>query len=147
MKIYEVNERPAILVQELLQVWEKSVRATHLFLSDEEVKAIKDYVPQALSGIAHLLIAENEAGMPVAFMGVEDGVLEMLFITPEERGKSLGKQLIRYGIENYGVERLAVNEQNPQAKGFYEHMGFQVYKRTETDEQGNPYPLLYMNRE
>ena len=147
MKIYEVNERPAILLQELLQVWEKSVRATHLFLSDEEVKAIKDYVPQALSGIAHLLIAENEAGMPVAFMGVEDGVLEMLFITPEERGKSLGKQLIRYGIENYGVERLAVNEQNPQAKGFYEHMGFQVYKRTETDEQGNPYPLLYMNRE
>lgn len=147
MKIYEVNERPAILVQELLQVWEKSVRATHLFLSDEEVKAIKDYVPQALSGIAHLLIAENETGMPVAFMGVEDGVLEMLFITPEERGKSLGKQLIRYGIENYGVERLAVNEQNPQAKGFYEHMGFQVYKRTETDEQGNPYPLLYMNRE
>ena len=146
MKIYEVNERPAILVQELLQVWEKSVRATHLFLSDEEVKAIKDYVPQALSGIAHLLIAENEAGMPVAFLGVEDGVLEMLFITPEERGKSLGKQLIRYGIENYGVERLAVNEQNPQAKGFYEHMGFQVYKRTETDEQGNPYPLLYMNR-
>ena len=135
------------MVQELLQVWEKSVRATHLFLSDEEVKAIKDYVPQALSGIAHLLIAENEAGMPVAFMGVEDGVLEMLFITPEERGKSLGKQLIRYGIENYGVERLAVNEQNPQAKGFYEHMGFQVYKRTETDEQGNPYPLLYMNRE
>ena len=147
MKIYEVSERPAKLVQQLIQVWEKSVRATHLFLSDEEVKAIKKYVPQALSGIAHLLIAENEAGTLVAFMGIEDGVLEMLFITPEERGQGLGKQLIRYGIENHGVERLAVNEQNPQAKGFYEHMGFQVYKRTETDEQGNPYPLLYMSRE
>ena len=139
MKVYEVSERPAVLVQELLKVWEKSVRATHLFLSDEEVKNIKN-------GIAHLLIAENEAGMPVAFMGIEDGVLEMLFITPEVRGQGLGKQLIRYGIENYGVDRLAVNEQNPQAKGFYEHMGFKVYKRTETDEQGNPYPLLYMNR-
>jgi len=23
-------------------------------------------------------------------------------------------------------------------------MGFHVYKRTEHDEQGNPYPLLYM---
>ena len=146
MKVYEVSERPAVLVQELLKVWEKSVRATHLFLSDEEVKNIKNYVPQALSGIAHLLIAEIEAGMPVAFMGIEDGVLEMLFITPEVRGQGLGKQLIRYGIENYGVDRLAVNEQNPQAKGFYEHMGFKVYKRTETDEQGNPYPLLYMNR-
>ena len=86
MKVYEVSERPAVLVQELLKVWEKSVRATHLFLSDEEVKNIKNYVPQALSGIAHLLIAENEAGMPVAFMGIEDGVLEMLFITPEVRG-------------------------------------------------------------
>ena len=36
-----------------------------------------------------------------------------------------------------------MNEQNPQARGFYEHMGFQVYKRTELDEQGNPYPLIY----
>lgn len=31
---------------------------------------------------------------------------------------------------------MGVNEQNPQARGFYEHMGFHVYKRTETDGQG-----------
>lgn len=37
-----------------------------------------------------------------------------------------------------------MNEQNSQAKGFYEHMGLQVYKSTDTDEQGNPYPILYM---
>ena len=79
-------------------------------------------------------------------MGIEDSSLEMLFVAPEERGKGLGKRLIQYGIENYAVERLAINEQNPQAKGFYEHMGFQVYKRTDLDEQGNPYPLLYMRR-
>ena len=83
----------------------------------------------------------------MAFMGIEDSSLEMLFIAPEERGKGLGKRLIQYGIENYAVERLAVNEQNPQAKDFYEHMGFQVYKRTDFDEQGKPYPLLYMRRQ
>ena len=77
-------------------------------------------------------------------MGIEDGVLEMLFLSPKERGKGLGKRLLQSGIINYGVKQLAVNEQNPQAKGFYEHMGFQVYKRTDFDEQGNPYPLLYM---
>lgn len=76
------------------------------------------------------------AGRAVAFMGIEAGALEMLFISPEERGKGLGKRLIQYGIENYSVERLAVNEQNPQAKGFYEHMGFHVYKRTELDDHG-----------
>lgn len=42
------------------------------------------------------------------------------------------------------MHSLTVNEQNPQAKGFYEHMGFRVYKRTDLDEQGNPCPLLYI---
>ena len=146
MKIIEVKNRTPDLINQLLEVWEGSVRATHLFLSDDEIKSIKEYVPQALNGIAHLMIAEDESGSAVAFMGIEDGSLEMLFIAPEERGKGLGKCLIQYGIENYAVERLAVNEQNPQAWGYYEHMGFQVYKRTVLDEQGNPYPLLYMRR-
>lgn len=146
MRIVEITSRTPDLINQLLEVWESSVRATHLFLSDDEIKSIKEYVPQALNGIAHLMIAEDESGRAVAFMGIEDGSLEMLFIAPEERGKGLGKRLIQYGIENYAMERLAVNEQNPQAKGFYEHMGFQVYKRTDLDEQGNPYPLLYMRR-
>ena len=58
----------------------------------------------------------------------------------------MGKELLQYGIDHYAVNKLAVNEQNPLAKGFYEHMGFEVYKRTELDEQGEPYPLLYMQR-
>ena len=146
MKIVEVKERTPDLIKGLLEVWENSVRATHLFLSDSEIQSIKKYVPQALNEVLHLLIAEDESGRAVAFMGVEAGSLEMLFIAPEERGKGLGKRLIQYGIKNYSVEKLTVNEQNPQAKEFYEHMGFQVYKRTDLDEQGNPYPLLYMRR-
>lgn len=144
MEIKKANNRTPELLHSLLEVWEQSVRATHLFLSNEEILNIKEYVPQALTGVQQLIVAANEQGTPVAFMGIEDGSLEMLFIAPEERGKGLGKQLLQHGIQNYGVQRLAVNEQNPQAKGFYEHMGFKVYKRTETDEQGNPYPLLYM---
>ena len=144
MRIYEAGERTEELVRELLGVWERSVRATHLFLSDGEVRSIREYVPQALLGVAHLLVAKDEAGAPAAFMGVEDGALEMLFIDPEERGKGLGRRLLRLGIESYGVRRLAVNEQNPRAAGFYEHMGFEAYARSETDEQGNPYPILYM---
>ena len=142
MKIYEVKERNETLIANLLDVWESSVRATHLFLSEKEIESIKTYVPEALKGILHLIIAENESGMPVAFMGVQDGSLEMLFIRQGERGKGLGRKLIEKGIAEYSAERLAVNEQNPRAKGFYEHMGFEVYKRSDLDEQGNPYPLL-----
>ena len=146
MRIVEAKDRRSDLIDRLLEVWETSVRATHLFLSDSEIESIKEYVPKALHEIAHLILAEDEAGCPVAFMGIKGDTLEMLFIAPEERGKGLGKRLIQYGVETYSVERLTVNEQNPQAKGFYEHMGFRVYKRTDLDEQGNPYPILYMSR-
>lgn len=144
MRIIEVEDRTPLLIDQLTELWEKSVKATHLFLSDSEIEEIKKYVPQALNGIAHLIVTENDSKCPVAFMGVEEQKLEMLFITPEERGNGLGKRLIRYGIDNYSIKELAVNEQNPLAKGFYEHMGFQVYKRTDHDEQGKSYPLLYM---
>lgn len=144
MRILEIEERNSDLISKLIAVWEASVRATHLFLSDSKILSIKEYVPQALKSVDKLIIAENDEEKPIAFMGIENKTLEMLFITPSERGQGLGKQLLQYGISNYKVNRLTVNEQNPQAKGFYEHMGFHVYKRTDYDEQGNPYPLLYM---
>ena len=147
MSIIETNKRMRELIQQLLMVWENSVRETHLFLSDTEIENIKKYVPEALNGVSHLIIANDEKEHPVAFMGIENEVLEMLFITPEQRGKGLGRDLLSLGIEQYGVKQLTVNEQNPQAIGFYEHLGFKVYKRTDNDEQGNPYPLLYMHLE
>ncbi len=144
MRLYEVQDRSQPLLEMLLNVWEHSVRATHLFLSDTEIQNIKAYVPQALVNVEHLIVAET--GDPIAFMGTQNGRLEMLFITPAERGKGVGRQLLQYGIENYGVSEVTVNEQNPQAVGFYEHMGFETYKRTDLDEESNPYPLLYMKR-
>lgn len=104
-------------------------------------------MPQALNEISHLIVIENDNNIQIAFMGIENQKLEMLFITDHERGKGLGKKLINYGIENYNVKELVVNEQNPNAKKFYEHMGFKVYKRSEFDEQGNAYPILYMRLE
>lgn len=147
MKIFEVKERTQELVNTLLEVWENSVKATHLFLSDNEIEKIKEYVPQALKEVAHLIVIENENDIPIAFMGIEGTKLEMLFIKNSERRKGLGRQLLNYGIKNYNINELIVNEQNPNSKGFYEHLGFKVYKRTELDEQENHYPILYMRLE
>lgn len=144
MKFYEVQDRNQPLLDVLLEIWEQSARATHLFLSDAEVNAIRAYVPQALKSVEHLIVAETEK--PIGFMGIQNRRLEMLFLAPEERGKGLGKQLLQHGIETYGIVELTINEQNPQAVGFYEHMGFETYKRTELDEESNPHPLLYMKR-
>ena len=158
MIITEVKDRNEKLVTELVDVWERSVKATHLFLSASEIAQIKTYVPQALVGVeiktyvpqalvgvAHLMVGEV-SGKPVAFMGIEGNKIEMLFIAPEERGKGLGRQLVEYAFAKFNVTEVCVNEQNPQAHGFYERMGFEVYKRMPLDEQGQPYPLLYLRR-
>lgn len=70
MKIAEVSARPPQLVQQLVEVWQRSVQATHLFLSAPEIAAIRTYVLQALCGVEHLIVAQDESGTPVGFMGV-----------------------------------------------------------------------------
>ena len=146
MKIVGISNRTNNLIDQLTQVWERSVKATHMFLPDDEIAEIKKFVPSALSQVEHLVITINEAGDPIGFMGVEDSKIEMLFISPDERGKGIGKAFIEYGIEHFAANQVTVNEQNPQALGFYVHLGFSVYKRTETDEEDRPYPILYMKR-
>lgn len=144
MKIVEVKQRNQNTIDELVILWEASVRATHTFLTESEVLRIKEYVPEALADIKDLFIYQDEKDKVLGFMGVQDGCLEMLFISPKARSMGIGRQLLEYGVANCGVNTLTVNEQNPQAVGFYEYMGFRVYKRSEMDEQGGPYPLLYM---
>lgn len=144
MNIYRVQDRSPALIQQLVTVWRGAVKETHLFLTEAEIERIQAYVPRALADVPHLIAVKDEADKPIAFMGIDGRRLEMLFVAPEWRGHGLGKKLLECGIKDYSVNELGVNEQNPQARGFYEHMGFQVYKRTPTDEQGMPYPILSM---
>lgn len=144
MKILEVENRNALLLGKLLNIWERSVRATHDFLSEPEIRRIAEYVPAALREAPVLIAAENDKGEPVAFMGIAGNKLEMLFVLPETRGKGVGKRLLLHAVGRRGIREVDVNEQNPQARGFYEHIGFRVYGRSETDDQGNPYPILHM---
>ena len=105
MKIIELQCRTPQQIAQLVEVWESSVRATHHFLSDAEVEQIKQYVPQALTEVAHLFVAQ-QGEQPVGFMGIEKDSLEMLFLAPQARGKGLGKQLLQEGIAR-GVRRLS----------------------------------------
>ncbi len=109
MKFYEFQERSHEILERLLVVWEESVRATHGFLS-EEVLQIKEYVPQALEQVEHLAVAETASGKLAGFLGAEKDRLEMLFLVPSERGKGLGRQFLQYGMEQYQIQELTVNE-------------------------------------
>lgn len=142
--IKEQTKMTKQLVDSLVDIWEDSVKATHHFLSLEEIAQIKHYVPQAIKGVSHLITIEDDNEIPFGFMGIDKQKLEMLFVSSDQMGSGAGKALLTYGIKNHDITQLTVNEQNPAACGFYEHMGFTTYKRTEHDEEGNPYPILYM---
>ena len=137
-------DRDQALIDALLPLWEASVRATHAFLSEGEIRRLAAFVPQALREVPLLMAAYDAQGRAVGFMGIAGEKLEMLFLDPAVRGQGLGRQLLQHGISRWGVRFLDVNEQNPQARGFYEHMGFHVTGRSEADGQGQPYPLLSM---
>jgi putative acetyltransferase len=130
--------------QTLLKIWESSVRATHDFLPEEDIEALRPllenlYFPAVTLSIARLI----EDGSVVGFVGVSDNRIEMLFVDAAQRGKGVGKVLLRRAIAQ-GADELDVNEQNPQAVGFYQQQGFVVVSRSEHDGQGRPYPLLHM---
>ena len=69
MRIAELESRTPECLDRLLEVWERSVKATHTFLSGGEVEAIKAYVPQALREVPHLVAGEDERGVLTGFLG------------------------------------------------------------------------------
>ncbi|MBD9661763.1 MULTISPECIES: acetyltransferase [Pantoea] len=125
-------------------VWEASVRATHHFLQDADIRALRPLVREQYLPMVELRVYRDEQQNIVGFLGVADNRLEMLFVAPQVFGLGIGKQLMRFAIEQMNVTELDVNEQNPQALGFYQHQGFVITGRSPLDGQGNPFPLLHL---
>ncbi|WP_299838523.1 GNAT family N-acetyltransferase [uncultured Tenacibaculum sp.] len=130
--------------QEVVDLWEASVRATHHFLKEEDIEYFKPLILNTYLDAVELRCIRNNEKKIVGFLGVAEQNLEMLFIDPEYRGKKIGKKLLNYSIDNLNVTKVDVNEQNEQAVGFYKHCGFEVIDRSELDSSGKPYPTLHM---
>jgi putative acetyltransferase len=127
----------------VLDIWAAAVDATHDFLSDEDRVAIGREVEGFLP-TAPLTLAVDDRDRPLGFMLIANGHLEALFIDPEHRGAGVGAIMIDYALAVHPMLTTDVNEQNDQAVGFYEHMGFERTGWSATDGQGRPYPLLHL---
>ncbi|MGN0871535.1 MAG: GNAT family N-acetyltransferase [Victivallales bacterium] len=144
-RIIDISRSRDNFLPELLTVWEDSVRSSHEFLSEQDIENLKPMVLSALRAVPQLfcLFREKDHGV-IGFMGVDGGMLEMLFLASAWRGRGYGKKMICYAIGKLKISRVDVNEQNHQARKFYERAGFSVYARSELDGQGNPFPVLHM---
>lgn len=141
--IFEMKKINSSEYKEILQVWESSVRATHDFLKEKDIESLIPLVKMGLKEVENIVVVKDN-DMIKAFMGIEKDKIEMLFIKDEYRGYGIGKKLMTYAIDKYNIKYVDVNEQNKKAVGFYTHLGFKEFDRSEIDGQGNPFPILHM---
>jgi putative acetyltransferase len=129
-------------------IWERSVRATHDFLTPADVASLSPLVAEALaSGALEVWVLTTASDSPIGWMGLADAKIEALFLAPEARGSGGGRQLVEHAQAlRPGALTVDVNEQNPAARGFYERVGFVVVGRSPLDSSGQPFPLLHMRR-
>lgn len=125
----------------IMQVWESAVKATHDFLAEEDFLYFKERIPvDYLPAVELYVLVEEEIK---GFAGVSGDMLEMLFIHAGSRGKGYGNALLQYALGHLQITKVDVNEQNQQAVGFYEKMGFTQIGRSEKDAMGKDYPILH----
>lgn len=127
----------------VIEIWRGAVDATHHFLTPEDRAAIEIEVSEFLPR-APLWLAVDDNDQPLAFMLIADGHMEALFVDPGYRGQGIGAALLRHGLTMHPTMTTDVNEQNDQAVGFYEQMGFSRTGRSPLDRQGRPYPLIHL---
>jgi putative acetyltransferase len=133
----------------LVRLWERSVRATHGFLTNDDILMLRPLVADELAKpTIDWWVLSSDSDTPLGFMGFAHDAIEALFIDPSHTGAGGGRRLIAHAQALAAGRALTVevNEQNEAAVGFYASQGFAVYARTPTDSAGRPFPLLRMRR-
>lgn len=130
-------------------LWERSVRATHAFLTEADIVFYRPLVAEYFQRAAlELWVLTDGANVPIGLLGLEGDSIAALFMEPAHRGEGGGRRLVSHAQElRGGALTVDVNEQNVDGRGFYEALGFAVVSRSPVDDTGRPYPILHMRRE
>lgn len=125
-----------------VNIWEESVTATHDFLKQQDKEEIKKNLPFYLKQVdGNYWLNNNEV---IGFSGTDDDKLEMLFLHPNFFKQGLGSKIIQQLIDQDKIKYVDVNKDNTNATKFYLKNGFEKYDESETDGQGNDYPILHL---
>lgn len=128
--------------QTLVEIWQRSVRETHSFLTEKDIMEIRESLISKYFKAVSLYVIYDEDTI-AGFIGLYENNIEMLFIDPMFMGKGLGTRLVEFA-KSLGADSVDVNEQNPRALGFYQTHGFGIAGRDEYDSDGRPFPILHL---
>ncbi|MEB0045973.1 MULTISPECIES: GNAT family N-acetyltransferase [unclassified Pseudomonas] len=128
----------------LAALWERSVRATHDFLTEDDVQFFYPLVRDAYLPALTVWVGDHPDGTPAGFIATSADNVQMLFVEPAQRGQGVGRQLLDHVKFLHDVLSVDVSEQNAQAHGFYLHYGFEQIGRSQRDGQGRPFPVIHL---
>jgi putative acetyltransferase len=144
IRLVQPSERSA-----LVALWERSVRATHTFLTEEDIAFYRPLTEQILAGATlELWVVADDADVPIGFLGLAGNAIEALFLEPAYLRRGWGRRLVAHAQALCDdALTVDVNAQNVDACCFYDALGFDVVGRSALDPTGRPYALLHMRRQ
>lgn len=144
LSVVRIRKRRPEETQRLFEIWSTAVAATHDFLGDEDRSIIAGLVRDHYLPNADLWVAADEDDRASAFLGMTGNMVDALFVDPAVHGVGVGRALMAHADALAGPLLVDVNEQNSGALAFYRRLGFEIVRRSPTDSDGRPYPLLHL---
>lgn len=130
--------------EELVEVWEASERSSHRFLTEDDINFYRSRLRDIYLQAVELYVIRDR--QIVAFMGLSDDMVEMLFVLPSEKEKGYGTSLLNFAFYDKHIHRIDVNEDNKEAYSFYLRRGYRVVGRDAVDTDSKPYPIVHLQK-
>lgn len=127
----------------LLDVWEQSVKATHTTINESMIESMRPTILTGLASMDAVYVFESNRFMQ-GFIGVLNGAIEMLYVSPEFRNKDIAGSLVREVLQLNQAITVDIPETNLHEKLFYQNLGFKLDRVNPIDQAGNRNPMLHM---
>ena len=121
----KICNREDSLISELINIWRKSTLDLNT-LTIDNIKILESHIKKDLINIENLILVKDENNSIIAFMGIEDNDLKMIFVDPSYKKMGLGKELVSLAIEKHNVNKISVMSPYLPSLNFCSKLGFKI---------------------
>ena len=127
----------------LVDIWLRSVRATHAFLTEKDIQALYPQVLNVRLPAVRVWVCEDEAGEIAGFIGLKGNKVDMLFVDASKRGKGAGRRLLNFAL----AARLAASRRERAESASHRLLPALRLRRRRplgTRRGRPPFPIIHM---
>ncbi|MCT4636862.1 MAG: GNAT family N-acetyltransferase [Bacteroidales bacterium] len=118
---------------ELINIWNQSMSATHQFIDKDDITLLRKKTLIDMFDKCDMVCIRTEDNSIVGFLGVNNKMVEMLFVSPLYIHSGIGKRLLKFAVDEMAANQLYVFQENTRAVKFYEEFGFKIAEELPVD--------------